>query len=165
MSKVFQCVLKLLFGGVEVFFGVGMVLTGVGGIAPALGKIFNGVTKIVDKMFERWGGSFQILLRVLEIFLRVGKVLVLDLAEALYGLPELAANATVFFVEKFVRSFLNDGWELGERTVFQRQSPGRPTFLDWKAIVKRESGSSLMQKPSRSWIDAQSLGSNGEFRQ
>jgi hypothetical protein len=30
-----------------------MVLTGVGGIAPALGKIFNGVTKIVDKMFER----------------------------------------------------------------------------------------------------------------
>jgi hypothetical protein len=31
----------------------GMVLTGVGGIAPALGKIFNGVTKIVDKMFER----------------------------------------------------------------------------------------------------------------
>ncbi len=43
---------------------------------------------------------------------------------------KLVSSAGADDVEKFVRFFLNNGWELGERTVFQLQSPGRPTFLD-----------------------------------
>jgi hypothetical protein len=97
VPNVLYRVLKFFFGGIKVPFGVVTILTGVCGIPSALGKIANRMAEILNKMFKRRDGGREIIIGVFEIILRVGKVLILDLAEALDGFPELAANATVFF--------------------------------------------------------------------